>query len=525
MKKRPLFRMLLTWTAALAIALTGCSNASQETNTSTGNNSGAKNSSAGGTLVIARTNDANNLDPHFFSLLAAQAVVHHKVYEGLVKLGKSNEFEPMLATEWKQLDGVTWEFKLREGITFHDGTPFTAEAVQKTIARVLDKQVASPRANLFTSIKEVKKIDDHTVHFVLHEPFAPLLSVLASGEGAIISPKAIEQYGMELSKHPTGTGPFTFESWTPGQEIVLAKNENYWGEKPSLDKVVFKAVPEDATRLAMVETGEAHVAEQLPVTEIERVQSSSSMTLGRFEAFYVDFIGFNIKKKPFDDVRVRQAIAHAIDKEAILAGVYNNSGTVANSTLGPKVVGYSPDITSYPFDMEKAKALLAEAGYPNGFRATVYTNDNKARMNVAEVLQSQLKKIGIDLEVRVMEYGAYVDAAAKGETEMFIIGWGNATGDADYNQFSIAHSSAAGAPGNYAFLTDPDVDRFIEAGRKEQDLEKRKQFYQQAMEIQSRDAVYIPYRNGENIAAINKNVEGIWISPSGLIQLYDAKLK
>jgi peptide/nickel transport system substrate-binding protein len=298
---------------------------------------------------------------------------------------------------------VTWEFKLRQGITFHDGTPFNAEAVQKTIARVLDKQVASPRANLFTSIKEVKKIDDHTVHFVLHEPFAPLLSVLASGEGAIISPKAIEQYGMELTKHPTGTGPFTFASWTPGQEIVLAKNENYWGDKPSIDKVVFKAVPEDTTRLAMVETGEAHVAEQLPVTEIERVQSSPSMTLGRFEAFYVDFIGFNIKKKPFDDVRVRQAIAHAIDKEAILAGVYNNSGTVASSTLGPKVVGYSPDITSYPFDMEKAKALLAEAGYPNGFRATVYTNDNKARMNVAEVLQSQLKKIGIDLEVRVME--------------------------------------------------------------------------------------------------------------------------
>ncbi len=175
----------------------------------------------------------------------------------------------MLATEWKQLDDVTWEFKLRQGVVFHDGTPFDAEAVKATFARVLDPQVGSPRAAQFQMIQKVKAVDEHTVQIKLAYPYSPLLSILANHEGSIISPKAIEQYGKELSKHPVGTGPFVFESWTPGQEIVLVRNDNYWGEKVKYAKAIFKVVPEDTTRIAMVETGEAHVAEPLPVTEIE----------------------------------------------------------------------------------------------------------------------------------------------------------------------------------------------------------------------------------------------------------------
>jgi len=523
LNKKRFLRAFLALSVVFSTALTGCSS-SQEAKV-TFKETTSTTPREGGTLVIARVNDANNLDPHFLTILVSQSVIHHKVYEGLVKMGENGDFEPMLATEWKQLNDVTWEFKLREGVTFHDGAPFNAEAVQKTIARVLDKKVASPRANLFEMIKEVKAVDDHRVQFILHAPFAPLLSVLASGEGAIISPKAIEQYGLELSKHPTGTGPFTFQSWTPGQEIVLVKNENYWGKKPKIDKVVFKAVPEDATRIAMVETGEAHVAEQLPVTEIERVQSSSTMNVGRFEAFYVDFIAFNTKKKPFDDVRVRRAIAYAVDTESILKGVYNNVGKKTNSTMGPKVIGYSPNVKGYEYDLNKAKKLLAEAGYPNGFTATITTNDIKARINVAEVLQSQLKGIGIDLKVNVVESGAFVQAAIKGDTEMHIRGWGNATGDGDYNQYNLYHSASVGAAGNYSFYTNAEVDKLIEAARKEQDLEKRKEYYEKAQEIERRDVVDIPLRSVENIVAMSKNVKGVFISPSGLIQFYDASIQ
>lgn len=527
MKKTRFFQTLLAMTVAVSAALAGCSQAPEagtNSNTTGQSNAQAPASKEGGTLVIARLSDANNLDPHFLTQINSAAIIHHKVYEGLVRMDKDSKYVGALASEWKQLDDVTWEFKLRTGVTFHDGTPFNAEAVKKTIARVQDPAVGSNRANLFEAIKEVKVVDDSTVQFILHYPYAPLLSVLASAEGGILSPKAIEQYGKDLTKHPTGTGPYKFESWTPGQEVVLVKSDNYWGDKPNLDKVVFKTVPEDTTRLAMVETGEAHIAEQLPVTEVERVQNSPSMTLGRYPAFASDHIGINNQKKPFDDVRVRQAIAHAIDKKTIIQGVYNDVGTVGHSSITPSMVGYSPNVKDLPFDLEKSKQLLAEAGYANGFKTTIYLNDNKARISLAEVLQQQLKQINIDVEVKVLEFGAYIDAANKGETELFLSGWGNATGDADYNQYNLFHTKSQGTAGNHAFYSNPEVDKLIEEGRKEKDEEKRKQIYEKAQQIQMDEAAMIPYRNTENLAAIQKGVEGVWISPAGHIEIDDVTL-
>lgn len=516
-------KQLVSAVLALSLVATGCSAGKEAADGSNG--SSTSTPKQGGTLTIARLSDANNLDPHFSSQINSMAIVERKVYEGLVYMDKNSTYKPALATEWKQVNDTTWEFKLRKGVTFHDGAPFNAEAVQKTIARVLDKKDPSPRANLFSMIKEVKAVDEFTVQLILEYPYAPLLSVLASAEGSIISPKAIQEIGKDLSKKPVGTGPYKFQSWTPGQEVVIVKNDSYWGEKANLDKVVFKAVPEGTTRIAMVETGEAQVAEQLPVTEIERVKASSSMTLGRFEAFATHHLGFNVTKKPFDDVRVRQAIAYAIDKDSIVKGVYNNVGKTTSSTLGGKVIGFSPNIKGYNYDLNKAKQLLAEAGYPNGFKATVFLNDNKERTNAAEVIQSQLKGIGIDLQVKVMEFGAYLDATSKGQAEMFLSGWGNATGDADYNQYNLFHSSSKGAPGNHSFYDNKEVDKLIEAGRREADPEKRKQIYEQVQAIEMKDLPLMPYLNSENLAAISKNVEGVWISPSGYIEINEIKMK
>ncbi len=527
-KKKHMLRSILALSVLVSTVLAGCGGSQTSSGTNSASNSNqasttpASSSAAaggGGTLIIARLSDANNLDPHFSTQINSMAVTQHKLYEGLVMMDRNSEYKPLLAKEWKQKDDVTWEFTLRDGITFHDGEPFNAEAVKKTIDRILDKDNPTPKANMFGMIKEVKVIDPLKVEIILHYPFAGLLSVLASAEGGIISPKAMKEFGKELSKKPVGTGPFIFESWTPGQEIVLVRNEKYWGNKPKLEKVVFKTIPEDATRVAMVETGEAHVAEQLPVTELERVQNSQSMSLGRFESFAVDHIGMNVKQKPFDDVRVRQAIAHAIDKEAIIKGVYNNVGKVAISSLGPKVIGYSPNIKTPDYDLNKAKQLLTEAGYANGFKATIYLNDNKARINVAEVLQSQLKGIGIDLQIQVMEFGAYLELAAKGEAQMFISGWGNATGDADYNQYNLFHSTSAGVPGNHSFYNNPKVDALIEAGRKEKDPEKRKEIYAEAQQIEMEEVPLLPFRSSENLAAIAKNVQGVYISPSGYIDV------
>ncbi|MCG7381410.1 glutathione ABC transporter substrate-binding protein [Paenibacillus sp. ACRRY] len=514
MKKRGLITSLLTLSMTLVISAcsSGGSTASGGEPTTPGERQ------AGGTLVIARQSDANNLDPQYSSQINSMAVYHHKITEGLVLMDKNSKYQPALATEWTQVDDTTWEFKLREDVMFHDGTPFNAEAVQKTFARI----PSTPKAGMFSMIKEVTVLDDYTVQFVLEYPYAAIMSLLASAEGNILSPVSLEKAGTDMVKEPVGTGPFVFESWTPGDKIVLAKNENYWGDKPNIDKVEFRTVPEDTTRLAMVETGEAQVAEQVPSTEIARIEASATMKLGRYEAFATDHIGFNTSKEPFDNKLVRQAIAYAVDKESIVSGVYNNIGKVTDSTLGPTVIGYSPNVKGYSYDLNKAKSLLTEAGYPEGFTATLYTSDNKTRVNVAEVLQSQLKGIGINLEVKVLEFGAYIDAAAKGETEMFLSGWGNATGDADYNQINLLHSSSKGVPGNHSFYSNPEVDQLIEDSRKETDPEKRTTIFEKAIQIELNDVPILPFRNGENLAALSKDVDGVWISPSGFVEINTA---
>lgn len=506
----------------IAIVITGCSTSKD---VSKKENNGGTKSKDGGTLVIARLSDAENLDHQFMSTINAASVTHRKIYEGLVGRDKNADIKPLLAEEWKQLDDTTWEFKLRKGVKFHDGTAFNADAVKATFDRMLDPNVASPRAVVFKMVKEVKVVDEFTVQFILSEPFAPLLSILASHEGGIISPKAIEKFGKQIINEPNGTGPFVFESWTPGQEIVFTKNKEYWGTKANVDKVVFKVVPEETTRISMLETGEAHIAEPLSVPMMSTVEASSNVEVYRSEGFGTEYIGFNVQKEPFNDVRVRKAIAHAVEMDAILKGVYNNVGKKANSLLGSKVFGYHPDMKAYEYNLNEAKKLLAEAGYPNGFETTLKTMDSKERINMAEVVQSQLKGIGVKVNIQVFEYGTFLQHVNKGDSEMFILSWRNATGDADYNQYNLFHTNSHGAAGNTFFYSNKEVDSLIDAARKEKDQDKRIELYAKSQELEMQDVVYIPVRVIENLAATTKNVDGFAISPSGYLEINDVSIK
>jgi peptide/nickel transport system substrate-binding protein len=374
-------------------------------------------------------------------------------------------------------------------------------------------------------VKEVKVIDENTVQFILSEPFSPLLSILASHEGGIISPKTIEKYGKSIIQEPNGTGPFLFEKWTPGQEIVFNKNENYWGTEPKVEKVVFKVVPEETTRISMLETGEAHIAEPLSVTMKDSVDTSQNVEAYRSEGFGTEYIGFNVQNELFDDVHVRKALAHAIEMDSIIDGVFNNIGSKSNSLLGPKVLGYHKEMEAYEYNLSEAKKLLAEAGYPNGFETTLITNDVKERANLAEVLQSQLKGIGIIVNIEVLEAGTFVERVNSGDSEMFIYSWRNATGDADYNQYNLFHSSSHGATGNTFFFSNEEVDRLIEAPRSEKDPEKRLELYEKAQELEMEDAVYIPVRVIENMAAVAKNIENFYMSPSGYIEINEVSIE
>ena len=479
----------------------------------------------GGNLVVVRLSDATGLDPHFITDIPSANVIHGKVYETLVTFDKDMNIVPSLAKEWEPIDDLTWEFTLNEGINFHDGTPFNAEAVKVTLDRLLDPATGSPQKDKLGMISEVIVKDDTHVTIKLSQPYAPLLSILASNEGSIISPKSIKETPDQLATHPVGTGPFIFDSWKSGQEIKLNKNEEYWGEKVKIDSVQFKVVPEDATRLAMIESGEAHISDQVPVTEIDRIDNSDSMKLFRTEGLAVEYVGFNTTKAPFDNVKVRQAVSYAIEREAILDGVYNNVGTLANVAMSPKVFGYSKDVQPYPYDVNKAKDLLKEAGFDSGVKIKLLTNDRKERINMAEVIQSQLKGIGVEVEIQVMEYGSYIQEVDSGDHQMFIGGWGNATGDGDYNQYNLFHSASVGSPGNHFYYQNSVVDKLIEQGRVEIDPSKREEIYKEAMQIEMDDAVYVPIRNYEHLAVYNPKVENFALDASNYLLLREVTIK
>ncbi|MCP8615890.1 glutathione ABC transporter substrate-binding protein [Salirhabdus salicampi] len=514
--KKPFY--LLMMTALLSVFIVGCAQEPDSDSNSSGN--GAD----GGELIISVLSDAAQLDPHKGTDIPSAIVYHGKIYEGLVKQNKEMEVLPNLATGWEQLDDNTWEFYLRDDVVFHDGAEFNAEAVKKNFERILDEETASPRKKLFEMIEEIVVVDDYTIQFVTEYPFAPLLSNFAHYAGGIVSPKAIDEHGSDLGQNPAGTGPFVFENWIPGQEIELVKNENYWGDKPKIDSVVFQVIPEDATRISLVETGESHIADPVPVTEIERVENSPNMNLVRSTGLGIDYIGFNTQKAPFNNKLVRQAINYAVDTDIILEGVFNGVGTKAEGPMGPGVWGYSDKVEGYGYDLEKAKQLLKEAGYEDGFKTSIWTNDNQARVDVAEVVASQLKGIGIDVEIKVMEWGAYLESTKKGEHDMFVLGWSNMTGDADYNQYFLFHTDAHGAEGNRTFYDNADVDEYIDLGRKESNVEKRLEYYEKAQLQEVEDAPMIFLRNDEDISAVGKNVDGFWVHPSGIYMINDVTI-
>src|SRR5699024_6789336 len=228
-------------------------------------------------LIIAVDAEFTQIDPHFGADIPSANVYHNKIFETLVIQDENMEIQPGLATDWERIDDYEWEFQLREDVEFHDGTAFNAEAIEANINRVLDPELASPRASQFEMIEEVEIVDDYTVRLITEYPFSPLLSNLAHYSGGIISPESIEaeeEGEPSVTENPIGTGPLTFESWDQGNEVVLSKNDNYWGDEMQVDEVVFRVVPESSSRFAMIETGQAHIAEPISFESVGMVEES-----------------------------------------------------------------------------------------------------------------------------------------------------------------------------------------------------------------------------------------------------------
>ncbi|QDI92325.1 glutathione ABC transporter substrate-binding protein [Salicibibacter halophilus] len=482
----------------------------------------------GGDMVFAMPSDAVTLDPQASTDLPSN-IIADNVYESLLYYDEDTEIQPRLAESYEQVDETTWEFYLQEDVTFHDGEPFNAEAVVATFDRLLDPDMASPRALLFELVEDVEAVDEHTVQFTTSEPYAPLPAHVAHVSAGILSPAAMEaeeEGDANLDMEPVGTGPFEFEHWEEGSEVVLTNNEDYWGEPAYLDSLSFNVVPEQGTRIGMLETGEAHFAQQIEPTNIPQVEEMDGANLVSEEGFGYDYIGFNTENEPFDDPEVRRALSMAIDKEAIVEGIYEGYGTVADGPLADLTFGSSDALDPLPHDPEEAEELLAEAGYEDGFSATLMTNDaNPMRVQIAEVVQDELAEIGVDVSIEQMEWGAYLDAVQEGEGgDMHVLGWSAQTGDADFALQPNYHSDNQGTSGNHTFYENEEVDALLEEASQETDEEARLQLYEEVEQIIVDDAPKIYTLHTDYVVGVSDAVEGFVQQPSGLFILEDVMI-
>ncbi|MFZ4453349.1 glutathione ABC transporter substrate-binding protein [Salibacterium aidingense] len=494
-----------------------------------GNNGGGSSED----LVIATASDATGMDPHGSNDVPSSNV-QTNIFETLVTQDENMEIQPNLATEWEQIDDTTWQFTLREDVTFHDGAEFNAEAVKATFDRIRDEDVGSPRAFLYEMVTEVNVVDDYTVEFVTEFPFAPLPAHLAHSGGGIISPDVIEEDyammeegedpGSYIDENPAGTGMFKLQEWDSGNEVVLEKNEDYWGETPDIETVTFQVTPEDLTRVAELDTGEADIIFPVSPSDTSRVDNMENASMYVQDSLSLEYISFNTQKEPFDDKRVRQAISMAVDKDQIVDGIMEGAATKAVAPIGENVFGFSDEVEGLPYDPEQAQELLAEAGYEDGFSTTLWTNDDRERQDIAEVVQQQLQQIGVEVEIEVLEWGAYLDSTAEGEHDMFILGWSTVTGDGDYGMYPLFHSDNHGEPGNRSFYENEEVDSLLEEARREGDEEKRAALYEDVMEILVEDAPMIYSHHDDYLVGVSDDVEGFWKHPNGLYQLQDVSI-
>lgn len=473
------------------------------------------------TLVIAQGADPKSLDPHA-SNDQPSSRINKQIYDTLIYSDEDMELEPGLAKEWEQVDDTTWKFHLEEGVKFHNGEELKASDVKFSLDRMAD---SGEVAEIIGAIDSVEVEDDYTVIITTEEPFSPLLSHLAHTAASILNEKAVTEAGDDYQNEPVGTGPYKFVSHDSGDKVTLERFEDYYRGAAAIKTVEFRNVPEGTNRVIGLETEEIDIAYDIEPIDRSDVRDDDDLELIEGPSLSTSYIGFNTQKEPFDDVKVRQALNHAMDVEEIIDVVLEGGGTKATGPINDKVFGYDESLEGYDYDPEKAKELLAEAGYPDGFDTTIWTNDSPVREKIAEVVQEQLREVGVNVDIEVVEWASYLDRTSAGEHDMFILGWVAVTGDADYGLYALFHSSQHGSPGNRTFYDNPEVDKLLEEGRVSIDENERYEIYKEAQNIIVEEAPELFLYFEDQNAGVQKYIEGFNLSPAGHHSIYTVDYK
>ncbi|TMW72209.1 glutathione ABC transporter substrate-binding protein [Alteribacter natronophilus] len=524
--------------AALAVMLAGCASEPEQETGGAADQDGDTGEEAageeGGELTIGMQSDIVAVDPHTTNDIPSSNL-QVNIYDRLIYLTEDMELEPMLATDWEVLEDDLWEFNLRDDVTFHDGSEFNAEVVKANLERVLDEEIASPRANLFEMIEEVIVEDEFTVRIKTEYPFGALGAHLGHTGGSMISKEAIEadyaamedggDPGSYINSNSSGSGFFELEERVSGDSTTLARNEEYWGEQPKVDSVTFRVIGDAGQIVNSVEAGEIDIAFPIRPNDMSRVEGTEGVELYVQDSVSMAYVGFNNKKEPYDDPKVRQALSMAIDKDVIINSVLEGAAEKAVGPVSESVFGFDDSVEDLGYDPERARELLAEAGYEDGFETSIWTNDSAEREDIAVVVQSQLEEIGVDASIEVLEWGAYLDETAAGNHDMFILGWSTGTGDADFAIYSLFHSSQQGTGGNKTFIEDDELDSLIEEARRETDEAAREEIYSEIIHFLRDEAPMMYLYHTDYLVGVGDQVGGFWKHPTGLFMLQDVTVQ
>ena len=479
--------------------------------------------SAGGykdTIVWGQGADVTSMDPHQGKETPAVQVTNN-IFDTLTIVNpETNEVEPQIAESWEQTDDKTYVFKIRQGIKFHDGSDLTAEDVKFSLERAINSAAVSYVVDF---IDTVEVNDDYTVTVTTDAPYAPTLRNLAVPFAAIV-PKAVVEADEEGFKtNPVGSGPYKFVEWKQGDSVKLEAFDDYYAGAPATKYLQMKVIPEAAQRTIALETGEIDLAYDIIANDKDKVADNADLQLLEAPSLSCYYVTMNMKQKPFDDIRVREAINLAIDRQLLVDTIINGAGQVADAIIAPAVFGYSSP-GAYEYDPEKAKELLAEAGYADGFDTSICVNDNQERTEACQAIQAMLAEVGINCEVEVMEFGSFIDKTAAGDFDTAFMGWSTSTIDADYTYYSLEHSSQQGPAGNRSFIADPDVDKLVEEGRSNTDPAAREKIYADlAVKLKEINNNAPLYYSSILVGASNK-VENFVVDPIGYHKLDQVKV-
>ncbi|GAB3790663.1 glutathione ABC transporter substrate-binding protein [Virgibacillus kimchii] len=528
---------IIAFILSIGFLLAACASEPEETSGDEGSADNGEEAAAGGEggdLIIAKGADVVSLDPNGSNDISSYDV-QRNIFETLVKQNEDLELVPGLATEWEAIEDDVWEFQLQKGVTFHDGSEFNAEVAKANIERILDPDVGSSQASLYEMINDIEIVDDYTIRLTTDYPFAPLPAHFAHPVSGIVSLEVVEEDyaamedgaepGTIINENPIGTGYFKFEEWVAGEYVDLSKNEDYWNGSALLDTVRFKVVNEDLTRIAELSTGESHVSSPLSTSDVDQIETTDGVSVHEQSIVRYTYVGFNMAQEPFDNQLVRQAISMAVDQQMIIDGIFEGYGVPANTPIPVDIEGHDENVEYYAHDIEGAKELLAEAGYEDGFSTTIWTDDEREQVDTAVNVQSQLQEIGIDAEVEVLEWGAYLEQTANGEHDMFVIGWTSGTGDPDYSVYSLFHSNSVGAPGNRTFTENEELDALLDEARQTTDVEERMALYSDIQELLVDIAPAINISYPEYLMGVSDNVKGLSQLPTQYLELKDVYLE